>query len=130
MQKNSPFGIERVDYIEKITRSHYGGTNEKRKYSIYSDGKITIQRFEDNSRKPVYKKEHQFSIVRTHDFFRALVDCARNIDGCTSFLSDSSATVTIHYQFGHTETLDECLTSKGNSISEIVSHYLNVLEDY
>ena len=116
--EQSPFGIERIDYVERLYLPA-DEQSEKTKYSIFPDGKVISDTYESGSRKRAYRLTKTIPVEDVFDFYCRIHECARNIIGQDIIIDDCSGTLTIHYMYGHTETLDRGSYSETASVDSI-----------
>lgn len=116
--EQTPFNIERIDYVEhRILPANE--QSKKTRYSIFPDGKIISDTYERRSRKRLYRLTRSITVEEVYDFYRRIYECARDIIGYHIIIDDCSGTLTIHYRYGHTETLDRGSYSETESIDAI-----------
>jgi len=77
--------------------------------------------YERGSRKRLYRLNKELPVEEVFDFYRQIHECARNIVGQDVIIDDCGGTLTIHYLYGHTETLDRGCYSEKESIDSIFS---------
>ena len=122
-----PYSIRRIVYLEEYFISVETG-REKTRYVFLPDGTIEKRQFRGSSRKCIKKETYHVSVERMRNFYEAIHDCIRNANGYDAICDDCSGTLTIDYDYMHSETVDRGTASDDTYISDLVVEMIQITE--
>ena len=127
MEGMPPHAIKRIVYSEEYCYP-MGIERDRNRYEFLPDGTIIKKHTLIATRKCIEKEIFHVTVDLMWAFYEKIYQCARNANGCEIFIDDCAGTLTIEYDYMHSETMERGLHSSDVYIDTLVREMIRLFQ--